>query len=245
MSRVVRARLARLTGDGRPSASRRPAGIVVRRPFAVVVRRPLAGLVLAAALVGGLAGALGGPVAAVIALWYTVLGLRAARRAVAERGVTARRTAVLDLISGLAADLRAGAAPAAAIEAARAALDTGVPDAAVGRALRRLSAAYDVSERLGAPLADLLDRVEVDLRGIERTRATVAAQTTGARASAALLALLPVAGVGLGYAMGADPGHALLRTPVGAGCALGALLLQCGGMAWTGRLCRAAVERAS
>ncbi len=236
MSRMVRVRLARLTGL---SGSRR------RRPLGVVVRRPLAGLVLAATLAGGLAAALGGPVAAVIAIWYAVLGLRAAHRAVAERGVTARRTVALDLISGLAADLRAGAAPVAAIEATRAALDTGVPDAAVGRALHRLSAAYDVSERLGAPLADLLDRVEVDLRGVERTRATVAAQTTGARVSAALLALLPVAGVGLGYAMGADPGHALLGTPLGAGCALGALVLQGGGMAWTGRLCRAAVERAS
>jgi tight adherence protein B len=242
MSQVARARFARLTGL---NVSRR------RHPFGFVVRRPRVGLVVAAALVGGLAGTLAGPVAAVIAIWYTVLGLRAALRAVAERGVTARRIAALDLISGLAADLRAGATPAAAVGAVgavgatRAAIGAAVADAAVERALQRLSAAYDVSERLGAPLADLLDRVEVDLRGIERTRAKVAAQTTGARASAALLALLPVAGVGLGYAMGADPGHALLGTPLGAGCALGALVLQCGGMAWTGRLCRAAVERAS
>jgi tight adherence protein B len=235
--RVVRARLARLTDAGQPNAP--------RRRFGGLLRRPLASLVLAAVLAGGLAGALGGPIAAVIATWYAVLGLRAARRAVAEHGVTARRTAALDLISGLAADLRAGAAPAAAVEATRATLGATAPDAAVGRALNRLSAAYEVSERLGAPLADLLDRVEVDLRGVERTRAAVAAQTTGARASAALLALLPVAGVGLGYAMGTRPDHALLHTPLGAGCVLGALLLQAAGMAWTGRLCRAAVERAS
>lgn len=240
MSRAVRARLAGLTGAGRPRPNRVPWW-----PPVALARRPRVGLALGVALAAGLAGALGGPVAAVIATWYAVLGLRAVRRAVAERGVTARRTATLDLISGLAADLRAGAAPAAAVEAVQSALGAGVPDAAVGRALSRLSAAYEVSERLGAPLADLLDRVEVDLRGVERTRAAVAAQTTGARASAALLALLPVAGVGLGYAMGARPGHALLHTPLGAGCALGALLLQGAGMAWTGRLCRATVERAS
>lgn len=237
MRRVVRARLARLADAKQPKVPRRRLG--------GLFQRPLAGLVLATVLAGGLAGALGGPIAAAIATWYAVLGLRAARRAVAERGVTTRRTAALDLIGGLAADLRAGAAPAAAVEATRAAMGATAPDAAVGRALSRLSAAYEVSERLGAPLADLLDRVEVDLRGVERTRAVVAAQTTGARASAALLALLPVAGVGLGYAMGTRPGHALLHTPLGAGCALGALMLQGAGMAWTGRLCRSAVERAS
>jgi tight adherence protein B len=206
-----------------------------------------------AALAGVLAGALGGPVAAVVAAGYAVLGLRAARRAVVQRDVTVARTAALDIIGGLAADLRAGAAPAPAVYAARAGLSRcagaatgrGGPDPAVRRAAARLAAACEVSERLGAPLADLLDRVESDLRATERARAAVAAQTTGARASAALLALLPVAGVGLGYAMGADPVGTLLHTPLGAACAVGALLLQYGGLGWTGRLCRAAVERAS
>jgi tight adherence protein B len=198
-----------------------------------------------AALATGVAGTLGGAVAAVLALGYVLLGLRATRRAVTERFVTADRGAALDVIGGLAADLRAGVAPSAAVEAARVALSAGRPDAAVRRALDRLSAACEVSERLGAPLADLLDRVESDLRGVERARAAVVAQTTGARASAALLALLPAAGVALGYAMGARPVHTLLHTPVGSACALAALLLQYGGLSWTGRLCRAAVERAS
>jgi tight adherence protein B len=202
-------------------------------------------MVAVTVLAAGAAAALGGPVAAVLALGYAVLGLRAARRAVADRAVTAGRGAALDVIGGLAADLRAGVAPSAAVEAAQAALSAGGSDLAVRRALDRLSVACEVSRRLGAPLADLLDRVESDLRGVERTRAAVAAQTAGARASAALLALLPVAGVALGYGMGARPGYVLLHTPVGAGCALGALLLQCAGLGWTGRLCRAAVERAS
>jgi tight adherence protein B len=207
--------------------------------------RATAATVVVAAAAAGTAGALGGVVAAVLALGYSLLGLRAARRAVAERAVTAGRGVALDVIGGLAADLRAGVAPSAAVEAARVALSAGRPDSALRQALGRLSAACEVSERLGAPLADLLDRVEADLRGVERARETVAAQTTGARASAALLALLPLAGVGLGYAMGAQPGQALLHTPLGAACALGALLLQACGLTWTGRLCRAAVERAS
>jgi tight adherence protein B len=202
-------------------------------------------MVAAAGVVAAVAGALGGVVAGAVALGYALVGLRAARRVGAERVTTVARTAALDVIGGLAADLRAGIAPGRAVEEARRALSAGGSDRAIRRALGRLSAACEVSERLGAPLADLLDRVESDLRGVERARAAVAAQTTGARASAALLALLPVAGVGLGYAMGARPGHALLHTAPGAACALGALLLQYAGLAWTGRLCRAAVERAS
>jgi tight adherence protein B len=243
---AVRRRLARLTTV---PAARGPSLTTV-----ITTTRPAVVLVVGAAAATGVAGALGGPVAAVIGGWYAVLGLRALRRAAAQRSVTAARTSTLDIIGGLAADLRAGAAAPATVDAARAALSAlatspagrgGGPDVAIQRATGRLSAAYEVSERLGAPLADLLDRVESDLRGVERTRAAVTAQTTGARASAALLALLPVAGIGLGYAMGARPGHALLHTPLGAGCALAALVLQCGGLGWTGRLCRAAVERAS
>ncbi|MGC9668202.1 hypothetical protein ACNTMW_16805 [Planosporangium sp. 12N6] len=197
------------------------------------------------ALVTVAAGVPGGVVAAVVTLGYTILGLRAIRRVLADRAVAAARGAALDVVGGLAAELRAGVAPTAAVEAARKALSAGGPDTAVSRTLDRLRAACEVSERLGAPLADLLDRVESDLRGVERVRASVTAQTAGARASAALLALLPLAGVGLGYAMGAQPVHTLFRTPTGAACALGALALQYGGLSWTGRLCRNAVERAS
>ncbi|GAA1802837.1 type II secretion system F family protein [Planosporangium flavigriseum] len=236
-ARSVRRRLARLT------ASRTP-----RSAWTVGFTagpRATAAMLAAAVLAAGVAGVLGGVVAAVLALGYALLALRAVRRAVRERVATADRSAALDVIGGLAADLRAGVAPSAAVEAARTALATDRPDPAVRLSLDRLTAACAVSERLGAPLADLLDRVESDLRSIERAREAIAAQTTGARASTALLALLPVAGVGLGYAMGAQPGHALLHTPSGAACALGALLLQYCGLSWTGRLCRTAVDRAS
>jgi tight adherence protein B len=206
-------------------------------------RHPMWTLLASAALAGIAAGAFGGPVAAVVAVSYTAYAVRSLRRAGSDRRAAHARTAALDVIGGLAADLRAGMAPASALSVARRAL--GDPDPAVRRAQSRVDAACEVSERLGAPLADLLDRVESDLRGAERARAAVAAQTGGARASAVLLALLPVAGVALGYAMGARPDRALLHTPLGAGCVVVALLLQYAGMAWTGRMCRAAVERAS
>jgi tight adherence protein B len=254
--RGARRRFARLTDVPASRGRWRFAALAAFRPMVVTT----AGAAVAAVA----AGAVGGVVAAAIAGWYALLGMRALRRVAAERSVTATRTATLDALGGLAADLRAGAPAPAAVDAVRAMFATGTgvsagtgvssvagfapagaPDAAQQRAAWRLAAACEVSERLGAPLADLLDRVESDLRNAERVRAAVAAQTSGARASAALLALLPVAGVGLGYAMGARPGQALLHTPLGAACALGALLLQSAGLGWTDRLCRTAVGRAT
>lgn len=235
--RAVRRRLSRLAGSRVPGRTRLAA--VVTRRRAVLL---MAGGTIVAA---GVTGAFGGVVAALLVLGYALLALRALRRTVTERGLAARRDEALDLIGGLAADLRAGVTASVAVESTRAAIAPGRTDPQVGRALALLSVAYQVSEHLGAPLADLLERVEHDLRAAERARIAVAAQTTGARASAGLLALLPVAGVGLGYAMGARPVHTLLHTPSGAVCALTALALQYGGLSWTGRLCRSAVERAS
>jgi tight adherence protein B len=115
-----------------------------------------------------------------------------------------------------------------------------VTDSAVAGALARLEAAYRISEALGTPLADLLDRVDADLRAQQRLRLTVQAQTAGAQATSVLLAGLPVVGLALGGAMGFDPVAQLLHTPVGGTCAVTAALLQCGGLAWTARLVRGA-----
>jgi len=113
-------------------------------------------------------------------------------------------------------------------------------DPAVAGALARLEAAYRISEVLGTPLADLLDRVDADLRAQQRLRLNVQAQLAGAQATSVLLAALPVVGLALGGAMGFDPVAQLLHTPVGGACAVLAALLQCGGLAWTARLVRGA-----
>jgi tight adherence protein B len=100
----------------------------------------------------------------------------------------------------------------------------------------RVAVAWRVADVTGAPLADLLDRLESDLRGLERVRLVAAAHAAGTRATAVLLALLPLAGIGVGYGMGADPLHVLFHTPVGVACVTAAVLLQAAGLAWTDRL---------
>ena len=105
----------------------------------------------------------------------------------------------------------------------------------LGRYLGRLEPAERRRERAAAGL-DL--PYAADLRGLDRVRLTAAAHAAGTRATAGLLAVLPLAGIGVGYGMGADPLHVLLHTPVGAGCLLAALLLQLAGLGWTARLTR-------
>ncbi|HEX5541065.1 MAG TPA: hypothetical protein VFX60_05815 [Micromonospora sp.] len=99
-------------------------------------------------------------------------------------------------------------------------------------------AAGRLAEQTGAPLAELLERIESDARGMERVLASATAQAAGARATAWLLAGLPLGGIALGHGIGVDPLHVLLHTPVGASCAIGAITLQCAGLAWTDRLVR-------
>ncbi len=88
----------------------------------------------------------------------------------------------------------------------------------------------------GAPLADLVERIEADARSTDRGLAAATAQASGARATAWLLAALPLGGIGLGYGIGVDPLQVLLHTPVGGACAVAAVGLQVIGLLWAERL---------
>jgi len=109
----------------------------------------------------------------------------------------------------------------------------------------RAAAAVRLAEATGAPLAELFERIEADGRAADRAAATAAAQSAGARATVWLLAVLPVAGLAIGYGVGADPLAVLLHTPLGAGCAIGALGLQVAGLAWVHRLVDGPADRRS
>jgi tight adherence protein B len=98
------------------------------------------------------------------------------------------------------------------------------------------AAVWRLAERTGAPAADLIDRIEADARSADRSRAGAAAEAAGAQATALMMATLPVGGIALGYGIGFDPLPVLLHTPLGAACAIGAVLLQCAGLLWSDRL---------
>jgi len=244
-------RRRRLAGWTHPTAHRiRPAG-----------KGPPVRLVTAAA---GLAvgAVLGGPVAAGVlaggagGLAHAVLRLRG------NRSADRLRAAWIEVLAGAVAELRAGRSPP---EALRVAVDL-VPDAprslrqavqpaageSMGDRLRAagsgsrsgvaqlLPVAWEVAERSGAGLADVLAGLERELRHSQDLHRRLRTELAGSRASAALLAGLPLVGLGLGAALGADPLGVLLHTPAGAVCVAVGGTLEGLGLAWTGRLCRSA-----
>ncbi|NLU80243.1 hypothetical protein HCA58_18015 [Micromonospora sp. HNM0581] len=116
-------------------------------------------------------------------------------------------------------------------------LPGGASSSAVADRLGRLAgAAVRMAEHTGAPLADLVERIEADARSTDRALATASAQASGARATAWLLAALPLGGIGLGYGIGVDPLQVLLHTTVGGACAIAAVGLQVIGLLWAERL---------
>ncbi|WP_231605870.1 type II secretion system F family protein [Micromonospora sp. HK10] len=186
---------------------------------------PARPVLLVVALLGGTTGTvLGGPVGAVVLAAYAVLGARAVRRRHAGAAADRARRGELDRLCALAADLRAG------LPAAFEPPDGPTRLASLGRAAVRLA------DRTGAPLAELLERVEADARATDRGLAAADAQAAGARATAWLLAALPLGGIGLGYAIGVDPVDVLLHSAIGGGSALAAVALQIGGLLWAERL---------
>jgi tight adherence protein B len=197
-------------------------------------RRPRRLILLAA---GGFAAAglvIGGRVAAVVLAVYAALGARAFVRQAVRRRVAAVRARSLDDLCSLAADLRAGLPPAAVTSRPGCTTPSaGMVDPRIGE----LSAAvWRLAERTGAPVADLVQRIEADSRASDRAARSAAAQSAGAQVTALLLAALPLGGIALGYGIGTDPLQVLLHTRLGAACAVGAVLLQGAGLLWADRL---------
>ncbi|WP_247683946.1 type II secretion system F family protein [Micromonospora sp. D93] len=186
---------------------------------------PLVGL-----LGGGVGAVVGGPVAAVAMAGYGTLAVRAVLRWRANRSAERDRRRALDQLCGLAADLRAGLPVPHALDLAD------IEHAGAGRLGQLTSAAVRLADRTGAPLAELVERIEADARATDRGLAAAAAQAAGARATAWLLAALPMGGIGLGYGIGVDPVAVLLHSTVGGACAIVAVALQIVGLLWAERL---------
>lgn len=163
----------------------------------------------------------------VMCLGYGVAGTQALARRRSRAAREKARAESLELIASAAADLRAGA-PAPPLV---------LPDPDLDRLA---CAAQRISDRTGAPLADLLDRLEQQQTALSRLDSAAHAQSTGLRTSAMLLLGLPLIGLALGHIVGANAVGVLLHTELGQVCAALAVSLQLAGLAWTDRLARGA-----
>lgn len=220
-------------------------------------RPDLAGLVagLAAAPVGGVGGALA---AAAVSALFVLRG-----RATTQRRQDAVQLAELvDALGLLVADLRVGAHPATATAAAAGAgggavhrifesiaagarLGARVPvllhqhaaaEPGIADGLTRLASAWDLAERHGMGLAELVDAVRADLDARLRIGGELRAQLAGPRATAAVLGGLPMLGVLLGEGVGAGPVRVLVDTGVGQILLVAGTVLVCAGTAWSDRI---------
>lgn len=185
---------------------------------------------------------------------------RRTSRAVARRRGTGPSLAeveagLAELLSLVAAPLRAGVPPSSSVAAAASAV---AGDRVVGDLTRRLvdagragddvsdvwrsydaggqaaafvARAWALSERTGAPLADALGAAEQVLRARQRTRQRLASAAAGPRASMVVLTLLPISGPVVGLACGITPRELYLQSSLAlASLALGLVLAF---VAWT------------
>lgn len=103
-------------------------------------------------------------------------------------------------------------------------------------------AACRVADELGAPLAPTLDLVAAALAADAQAEAEIAAALAGPRASARLVGWLPVLGLLLGLAIGADPVAVLTSGGAGTAAGVAGLVALVGGRWWTASLVRRARE---
>jgi tight adherence protein B len=216
----------------------------------------------AAVLVGAVAALLSTPLVAALAGGCAALAARAELRRRAAVREEARLAALGEALTALGAELRGGRSLDEATRAAVAACadpDSGgalaravrapedgagepVDAGELGRALGRVAAAARLSARTGCSLAAVVGAVEDDLRARSRQRLELRSATAGSQASAALLAGLPVLGLGMGAGVGADPWQVLTTTVPGQALLVAGVGLEVAGLAWSARLVRRAVR---
>ncbi|MFN2494309.1 MAG: type II secretion system F family protein [Pseudonocardiaceae bacterium] len=226
-------------------------------------QRPVVLLIVLSAGLGTLLAGPGGGLAVAMVIGTGTARWRAARD---RRAGAAAATGLSDALEVLVAELRAGAHPGNAVMAAA---TDGHPDASralseaaaaarlggdVPAVLRgagtvslrpwlgRLADAWSLAARHGIPLADLLDAVRADTEQRVRFAAEVDARLAGPRATAAVLAGLPLLGLTLGQAVGAAPLRVLTGTTAGQLLLVVGTALACAGVLWSARLTAGAVS---
>ncbi|QGN33985.1 type II secretion system F family protein [Microlunatus sp. Gsoil 973] len=183
------------------------------------------------------------------------------RAAVVRRRAAAGRREAAQACSVLATQVRIGQPPLVAVRSAAAdcpvlapavaVVDLGGDPVAVWRrqaltpgygGLAEIARAWQLSIRTGADMGDALDKVAEGLFEDDALGLVIASEAAGPRASGKIMAVLPLAGIGLGYAIGGDPLRFLTRSPYGWACLVIGTLLACAGVLWMERVAdRAAI----
>jgi tight adherence protein B len=204
------------------------------------------------------------PIPVAVGAYVARVAWRRHRHARQAREMTARQVADVQALRALAAELRSGLAPAAALriagattgpsraggiapvmlEAAAAEALGGDPAAVLsagagaGSAAAALGTALRICRRTGArlaaPVSRIADGAAADLRIAREAESALAS----ARSSARLLAALPAAGVMLGALSGTGAPRVLLLTGLGQLCLVLGVALDLAGLAWLDRLAR-------
>ena len=179
-----------------------------------------------------------------------------------RRNVAARRTAVIELCDGTAAELTAGRPAGTALAQAASVLPdlpelASIADAApedviatLTRAsavegcdgLRLLAGCWRIGIDRGGMLASVIEGLAEALRDEQSHREEIALQLSSPRATARLLAGLPALGLGMAAALGAKPLQFLFTTMPGALCLSLGSGLDILGLWWTSRLAMAAEQ---
>lgn len=220
----------------------RPPG---RRSGAALLLVPIAVLVL----VGGTSPRL--LVLGVIVTSAASLGARVVRVRRRRRAAAATSLRVLEACEQLAAELAAGQPPGAALQrtaddwtalapvaqAFRVGADVPAAWREVAAAdgahdLRIVGAAWQVAHRTGEGLADVVDKVAHGLRAAQGTRRIVEGELASARATAKLVAALPLLSLAMGSGAGGDPWGFLLGRPLGLACLGAGLAFALCGLWW-------------
>jgi len=168
------------------------------------------------------------------------------------------RTSVIELCDAMAAELSAGRTPDEAFTAAAAVLDPHVSRELLhtsrpppehldklatrpgAEGLRLLAACWRIGAERGGTLATVLDGLAGALRDEEAQRQDVSVQLAGPRATARLLAALPLLGLAMAAALGAHPVPFLCGTLPGLACLITGMALNLLGLHWTRALAKSA-----
>jgi tight adherence protein B len=107
---------------------------------------------------------------------------------------------------------------------------------ALGAQWARIAVCWQLAQTHGLSIAALMQTAQRDITERQRFSSRVRAGMAGARATAAVLAGLPVLGIGLGQMIGADPVRFLLAGEAGGWLLLVGVTLSCAGLLWSDRI---------